>query len=114
VACPRWQDYVHDAPRAGREGGPAGASLAAAWFPAAGLLMLDDMDTNETSRPVIIVGSVREGRFGPTAASWAAGHAREHGGFDVDVVDLADADIPFALPTAPRSSPGTTIPGQKA
>ena len=35
------------APRAGREGGPAGASLAAAWLRAAGPLMLDDMDIHE-------------------------------------------------------------------
>jgi hypothetical protein len=32
-------------------------------------MMLDGMDTNEKSRLVIIVGSVREGRFGPTVAS---------------------------------------------
>jgi len=48
--------------------------------------MLDGMDTDEKSRLVIVVGSVREGRFGPTVASWVAGRAREHGGFDVGVV----------------------------
>ncbi|MDZ5443058.1 NAD(P)H-dependent oxidoreductase [Micromonospora sp. 4G57] len=47
---------------------------------------------------VIIVGSVREGRFAPVVASWVADQAREHGGFDIDVVDLADAEIPLSLP----------------
>ncbi|WP_239094610.1 NADPH-dependent FMN reductase [Planotetraspora silvatica] len=48
----------------------------------------------------IIVGSVREGRFGPVVASWVADQARTHGGFDVDVVDLAQVEIPLALPAA--------------
>ncbi|MFJ9248592.1 NADPH-dependent FMN reductase [Streptomyces sp. NPDC101776] len=49
---------------------------------------------------VIIVGSVREGRFGPVVASWVAQQADLHGDFDVEVVDLADIDIPLALPAA--------------
>jgi NAD(P)H-dependent FMN reductase len=104
-------------PRAGCDGGPAGASLAAAWFPAAGPLMLDGMDTNEKNKLVIIVGSVREGRFGPTVASWVADRAREHGGFDVDVVDLAGADIPLSLPAVPPKFAGDDYPrpaGMKA
>lgn len=52
----------------------------------------------DNSKLVIIVGSVREGRFGPMAASWVAGRAREHSGFDIDIVDLADYDLPLALP----------------
>ena len=53
---------------------------------------------NNTHKLAIIVGSVREGRFGPTVASWVAERAGEHGGFDVDIVDLADFDIPLELP----------------
>ncbi|HEY1701854.1 MAG TPA: NAD(P)H-dependent oxidoreductase [Trebonia sp.] len=49
------------------------------------------------SRLVIIVGSVREGRFGPTAASWVAGRARDHGGFEIEVIDLAEHDLPLSL-----------------
>ncbi|MFE3443493.1 NADPH-dependent FMN reductase [Nocardia sp. NPDC059180] len=49
----------------------------------------------------VIIGSVRDGRFGPVVASWFAGHARAHGGYDVDVIDLADYDIPMALPAVP-------------
>jgi NAD(P)H-dependent FMN reductase len=51
-----------------------------------------------THRLAIIVGSVREGRFGPVVASWVADLAGKHGGFEVDVVDLAEFDIPLELP----------------
>jgi NAD(P)H-dependent FMN reductase len=68
------------------------------------------MDTVQTSRLAIIVGSVREGRFGPTVASWLADRAREHGGFDVDVIDLAEADIPLSLPAAPPKFAGDNYP----
>ncbi|MEU4834765.1 NAD(P)H-dependent oxidoreductase [Streptosporangium sp. NPDC023615] len=59
---------------------------------------------------VIITGSVREGRFGPTVSSWVAGQARTHGGFDVDVVDLAGIDIPLALPEVPPKFAGEDYP----
>ncbi|KAA9157585.1 NAD(P)H-dependent oxidoreductase [Amycolatopsis acidicola] len=59
---------------------------------------------------VIIVGSVREGRFGPVVASWVAGQATAHGGFDVDVLDLADVDIPLELPAASPKYAGDDYP----
>jgi NAD(P)H-dependent FMN reductase len=49
-------------------------------------------------RVAVIVGSVREGRFGPVVADWLAGVAGDHGGFDVEVVDLAEPDLPLAMP----------------
>jgi NAD(P)H-dependent FMN reductase len=49
-------------------------------------------------RVAVIVGSVREGRFGPVVADWLAGVAGEQGGFEVDVVDLAEPDLPLAFP----------------
>jgi NAD(P)H-dependent FMN reductase len=79
--------------------------------------MLDGMDTDEKSKLVIVVGSVREGRFGPTVGSWVAEQARGHGGFDVDIADLADADIPLALPATPPKFAGDDYPrpeGMKA
>ena len=42
----------------------------------------------------IIIGSTRPGRVGPVVAQWVNEVAREHGKFDVELVDLAD----FALP----------------
>ena len=40
-------------------------------------------DTITTSELAIVIGSVREGRFGPVAASWVAGQATAH---DDDIV----------------------------
>ncbi|WP_030664662.1 NADPH-dependent FMN reductase [Streptomyces cellulosae] len=59
---------------------------------------------------VIIVGSVRDGRFGPVVASWVAEQAGMHGGFEVDVVDLAGIDIPLELPAASPKSAGDDYP----
>jgi NAD(P)H-dependent FMN reductase len=57
-------------------------------------------------RLVVIIGSTRGGRFGPTVAEWFVGEARQHADLDVDVLDLADAALPdrlepFGSPTPP-------------
>jgi NAD(P)H-dependent FMN reductase len=67
------------------------------------------MDMNK-HKLVIIVGSVRDGRFGPVAASWVAEQAAAHGGFDVEVVDLAEIDIPLSLPAASPKYAGADYP----
>jgi NAD(P)H-dependent FMN reductase len=59
---------------------------------------------------VIIIGSVREGRFGPTVASWVADQSRTHGAFDVEVVDLAEAEVPPALPEVSPKYAGDGYP----
>jgi NAD(P)H-dependent FMN reductase len=59
---------------------------------------------------VIIIGSVREGRFGPTVASWVADQSRTHGAFDVEVVDLAEAEVPPALPAVSPKYAGDGYP----
>jgi NAD(P)H-dependent FMN reductase len=46
----------------------------------------------------VVVGSVREGRFAPTVASWFTEEAGRHGGFEVDVVDVADLALPLVMP----------------
>lgn len=43
----------------------------------------------------VIIGSTRPGRIGPTVGSWFDGFAREHGKFDVALVDLAAFDLPL-------------------
>ncbi|MDL5155628.1 NADPH-dependent FMN reductase [Actinomycetospora termitidis] len=44
----------------------------------------------------IIIASTRPGRIGPTVAEWMHREAVEHGGFDeVELVDLAEVDLPF-------------------
>ncbi|GAA0895829.1 MULTISPECIES: NADPH-dependent FMN reductase [Streptomyces violaceusniger group] len=49
----------------------------------------------------VIIGSVREGRFGPVVAKWFAERAEEYGRFTVSLVDLADTALPLALPAVP-------------
>ncbi|MDX8036024.1 NAD(P)H-dependent oxidoreductase [Lentzea sp. BCCO 10_0856] len=49
----------------------------------------------------VIVGSTRDGRFGPTVATWFAEHARQHGDVKVDVIDLAEARLPVHLSSEP-------------
>jgi len=46
-------------------------------------------------RLTIIIGSTRPGRAGLPIAQWFADRARSHGGFDVDVVDLAELNLPL-------------------
>lgn len=43
----------------------------------------------------VIIGSTRPGRVGPTVAEWFDGFAREHGKFEVELVDLADFNLPL-------------------
>lgn len=69
---------------------------------------------SERSRLLVVIGSVREGRFGPVVASWVADRAREHGGFDVELFDLAQADIPLALPADPPKMAGAAYPRPEA
>jgi NAD(P)H-dependent FMN reductase len=42
-----------------------------------------------------IVTSTRPGRMGPLIADWFVGAARAHGNFDVELVDLAAANLPM-------------------
>jgi NAD(P)H-dependent FMN reductase len=46
----------------------------------------------------IIIGSTREGRWGDKVAHWFAGEARRRPDLLVDVIDLAEVDIPAVLP----------------
>ena len=51
----------------------------------------------------MIIGSTRPGRVGKPVGDWIAGTAREHGGFDVRVTDLAELDLPLMdEPNHPR------------
>ncbi|MEV1011388.1 NAD(P)H-dependent oxidoreductase [Streptomyces sp. NPDC049881] len=44
----------------------------------------------------IITASTRPGRIGPVISEWVAAQAVEHGGFgEVEVVDLAELNLPF-------------------
>ena len=57
------------------------------------------------SRPVlqVVVGSTRSGRKGIAVARWVQRLAEEHGGFVVELVDLAEVGLPlFDEPNHPR------------
>jgi NAD(P)H-dependent FMN reductase len=43
----------------------------------------------------IIITSTRPGRVGLPVGQWFAERARGHGGFDVEVLDLAEINLPF-------------------
>jgi NAD(P)H-dependent FMN reductase len=46
-------------------------------------------------RLTVIIGSTRPGRAGLPIATWFADRARSHGGFEVEVVDLAELNLPL-------------------
>ncbi|GIH74843.1 NADPH-dependent FMN reductase [Planobispora longispora] len=43
----------------------------------------------------VIVASTRPGRIGRNIGDWFTGHAAGHGGFDVELADLAEIGLPF-------------------
>jgi NAD(P)H-dependent FMN reductase len=55
------------------------------------------MSDSTPLRLAVIIGSTRNGRFGPTAAAWIASHACKRQDLDVDVIDLAEARLPEVL-----------------
>ncbi len=59
----------------------------------------------EPLRLAVLVGSVRGGRLGPTVARWASAGAAARGDTTVDVLDLADVDLPLAMPAFGAAPP---------
>jgi NAD(P)H-dependent FMN reductase len=51
---------------------------------------------------LVVVGSTREGRFGPVPARWIAERAAARDDLDVTLVDLLDADLPAVMPAGPH------------
>lgn len=51
----------------------------------------------------VIIGSVRDGRFGPVMAKWFARQAEQYDAVAVDVIDLLDFPLPVHMP----------VPGQQ-
>lgn len=49
----------------------------------------------------VIVGSVREGRRGPVITDWFVDYARQHGQFEISVIDLAEVELPLVMPPQP-------------
>lgn len=54
-------------------------------------------------RLLVVIASTRPGRVGLPIGTWFAERAREHGGFEVEVADLAELALPFLdEPNHPR------------
>ena len=49
-------------------------------------------------RLAVITGSTRPGRIGDTVTNWFATRAAAHPTFEVEVIDLAEVDLPMHLP----------------
>ncbi len=49
----------------------------------------------------VVIGSNREGRFAPVVADWFLARARAHHGLDIEVLDLADTELPTTLSRDP-------------
>ncbi|MFL6112484.1 MAG: NADPH-dependent FMN reductase [Catenulispora sp.] len=57
-------------------------------------------------RVAVIIGSTRDGRFGPTVTDWFTRQAAaSHPDLDLDVVDLAEADLPLTMTGSGRPRP---------
>ncbi|MGI5198222.1 NADPH-dependent FMN reductase [Streptomyces sp. CA-288835] len=59
--------------------------------------------TDDPIRVALIIGSNREGRFGPVVAEWLLGRIRERDDIEADVVDTADLRLPTALSHSPSA-----------
>jgi NAD(P)H-dependent FMN reductase len=53
-------------------------------------------------RVAIIIGSTRHGRFAPTVARWFSEQAARRDDLEVDVIDLAEAQLPDILTSTPE------------
>jgi NAD(P)H-dependent FMN reductase len=57
----------------------------------------------ERLRLMVVIASTRPGRIGLPVGEWIVGQAEAHGGFDVDLADLAEIALPFMdEPNHPR------------
>ncbi len=55
----------------------------------------------------VITGTTRQGRFSERVAAWALDRLQDHGGFDVEAIDLRDHPLPFfAAEMAPARAGG--------
>ncbi|MEW2631563.1 NAD(P)H-dependent oxidoreductase [Streptomyces sp. NPDC048389] len=71
-----------------------------------------DINTPDHTSPLklaVVMGSNREGRFGPTVADWFVSRAAAREDFQVEVVDPADADLPTALSYDPSPEVRTEL-----
>lgn len=61
------------------------------------------MMSEDRIRTAVIVGSTREGRFGDTVARWFVGRAALNDAIDIDLIDLAEANLPAVITDTPAA-----------
>ncbi|MFF3887115.1 NADPH-dependent FMN reductase [Streptomyces sp. NPDC001914] len=54
--------------------------------------------TDDTLRTAVIIGSTRDGRFGPVVADWIAGHIAQREDTEADLIDLVETPVPTVFP----------------
>ncbi|HEX4729078.1 MAG TPA: NAD(P)H-dependent oxidoreductase [Jatrophihabitans sp.] len=52
----------------------------------------------EPIKLLVIIGSIRGGRFGPVVSRWFTRQATKHGGVEVQTLDLLDHPLPLRMP----------------
>ncbi|MFI2610643.1 NADPH-dependent FMN reductase [Kitasatospora sp. NPDC018619] len=55
--------------------------------------------TEQHLKVAVLVGSTREGRFGPVVADWLLGHLAARGDLAVDRIDLVETPLPTTFPS---------------
>jgi len=60
--------------------------------------------SENTYRLAVVIGSTRDGRFGPTVAKWFAARVAERDDVEIDVIDLADHPLPLTLTREPAEA----------
>lgn len=65
------------------------------------------MSDDNPLRVVVIIGSTRKGRFGPTVANWFVAQVRRRDDLEIDLVDLAETRLPETLVDHGDSLPPT-------
>ncbi|GAA1355924.1 NADPH-dependent FMN reductase [Streptomyces beijiangensis] len=62
----------------------------------------------DTLRIAVVLGSTREGRFGPVVSRWITSHLAQHEDLTVDVIDLVETPLPTVFPAFGQPpAPGT-------
>ncbi|MGW0965770.1 NADPH-dependent FMN reductase [Streptomyces sp. NPDC002516] len=54
--------------------------------------------TDDSLRIAVIIGSTRDGRFGPVVADWIAGHIAQREDLEADLIDLVETPVPTVFP----------------
>lgn len=60
-------------------------------------------------RLAVVIGSNREGRFGPTVANWFLEQAAQHDDYAIDLIDLADHPLPTRISAEPAPDVAETL-----